>query len=131
MPKDTPFWNAPIEKLEEALNIKRQIAALEARLIGLFGNRAQEDRLPSAQAPSAPRRRRGQLSAAGRANIIAAQKARWAAKKSAIPAAKPATAKSRKKRGGLTATGRKKLSDAMRARWAARKKGGRAPNAKA
>lgn len=49
------------------------------------------------------------LSAAARARISAAQKARWAKASS-------------KNKGGLTAAGRKRLSELMKKRWADRKK---------
>jgi hypothetical protein len=59
------------------------------------------------------------MSAATRAKLAAAAKARWARRKgTGGGAAKPKA----KKKGGLTAAGRKKLSDAMKARWAARRK---------
>jgi len=59
------------------------------------------------------------MSAATRAKLAAAAKARWARRKGTAGGA--AKAKGRK-RGGLTAAGRKKLSDAMKARWAARRR---------
>lgn len=55
--------------------------------------------------------------ASGNARSIA-QKARWAAKRSAEEAA-PKSA--RKGGGGLTAAGRKRLADNMRKRWAAKR----------
>jgi hypothetical protein len=57
------------------------------------------------------------MSAATRAKLAAAARARWAQRKGIAPAKAPA-----KKKGGLTAAGRKKLSDAMKARWAARRR---------
>jgi hypothetical protein len=60
------------------------------------------------------------MSAATRAKLAAAAKARWARRKGTGGAAKAAP--KAKKKGGLTAAGRKKLSDAMKARWAARRK---------
>jgi hypothetical protein len=55
------------------------------------------------------------MSAATRAKLAAAARARWVQRKGTAPAKAPA-----KKKGGLTAAGRKKLSDAMKARWAMR-----------
>jgi hypothetical protein len=54
-------------------------------------------------------RKRSKLSAAGRANIVAAQKARWAAQKSG------ATKRRRRK---MSAEGRKKIAAAAKLRWA-------------
>ena len=60
------------------------------------------------------------MSAATRAKLSAAARARWAKRRGGRSAGAGA-AKSRKK-GGLTAEGRRKLSEAMKARWAARRK---------
>jgi hypothetical protein len=57
------------------------------------------------------------MSAATRAKLATAAKARWARRKGTGGGAAKG-----KKKGGLTAAGRKKLSDAMKARWAARRK---------
>jgi len=76
-------------------------------------------------------RRRGQLSAAGRAAIAAAQKARWAkvkaAKSNAAPAATKATTdrtptRSRRQRPAMPAAARKAVGIRMQKYWAARRK---------
>jgi len=109
-----------LQKLKEALSLREQIHTLEARLSSLFGGAIQTIQ-------GAPRRRRGKrrpMSAATRAKLAAAARARWAGvRKAESGASKPA--KARKRRSGLTAAGRKKLSDSMKARWAARRKAGR------
>ena len=105
-----------LQKLKEAVSLREQIHSLEARLSSLFGGATQTSE-------GAPRRRRGKrrpMSAATRAKLAAAARARWANVRKAEGATKPA--KSRKRRSGLTAAGRKKLSDSMKARWAARRK---------
>ena len=94
--------------LEEALGIRREIDRLERQLAAIFGKSA----LPS----SAGKGRRG-MSAATRAKIAAAARARWAKRKAGHAVSKPA-----KKKGGLTPAGRRKLSQMMKARWAARRK---------
>jgi hypothetical protein len=69
-------------------------------------------------------RKKGRLSAEGRANIIGAAKKRWAERRAAetgAPARKPAPAKKAKKRI-LSAEARKKMSLAAKRRWAAQKK---------
>jgi hypothetical protein len=98
--------------LEEALGIRREIERLERQLAAIFGNSA----LPS----SAVKGRRG-MSAATRAKIAAAARARWAKRKAGQTVSKPA-----KKKGGITLAGRRKLSQMMKARWAARRKAGNA-----
>jgi hypothetical protein len=71
------------------------------------------------------------MSAAGRARVAAAQKARWAKIKSGKPvvkAAKPAVkavAKPVKKKGGMSAAGRARIAAAAKARWAAAKAAGK------
>jgi hypothetical protein len=110
-----------LQTLKEAVQIKEQISQLEARLSRILGGS-----VPSVKSTGAAKGARG-MSAAGRANIIAAQKARWAkAKAESAPAGKPAKGK-RKKKGGLTVEGRARLAATMKARWAARKKAGAPP----
>jgi hypothetical protein len=105
-----------LQKLTRALSLKQQINALEERLFTLFGG----TRAPTSRALGKSRKkaRRRPMSAASRAKLRAAAKARWANRRAGGP-----TAAATKTRGGLTAAGRKKLSDAMKARWAARKSG--------
>jgi len=95
--------------LEQALSIRRQIDALERRLRGLVRGGA---------ATTAPRRGgRRRMSAAARAKIAAAARARWARIKGRTG---PKAGKKRK--DGITASGRRRLSQLMKARWAARRK---------
>jgi len=58
---------------------------------------------------------RRKMSAAGRARIAAAQKARWAKVKSGRPAARARTVP---KKRTMSAAGRKKIAAAQKARWA-------------
>jgi hypothetical protein len=96
-----------LEKLEEALSIRRQIGNLEKRLASLLG---------TALSRSAFRTGGKGMSAATRAKLSAAAKARWAKRK------RTAVGKSTPKKRGLTPAGRKRLSHLMKARWAARKR---------
>src|SRR5450432_3663142 len=104
-----------LTKLTEALSIRNQINSLERRLSSLFAGGG----LSVSSAPTSRRgsRKRKPMSAATRAKLAAAARARWAQRKGTAPAKAPA-----QKKGGLTAAGRKKLSDAMKARWAARRR---------
>src|SRR4029453_15100991 len=95
--------------LQEAISIRRQIDALENRLSSILGGSSPE--------PSTRGARR-RMSAATRAKLAAAAKARWARQKAGIKAAAP------KRKGGITAAGRRRLSQLMKARWAARRKAG-------
>jgi hypothetical protein len=76
-----------LRSLEEALSIRRQIDILEKRLASLLGT-----------ALSRPALRTGgkKVSAATRAKLSAAAKARWAEQK------RTAVGKSARKRGGIT-----------------------------
>jgi hypothetical protein len=119
-----------LEKLKEALSLREQIHSLEARLGSLFGGGSTGGGstggggTASGEKPARVGRGRGgrrPMSAATRAKLVAAAKARWAGVRSAEGAtAKPA--KKGRRRSGLTAAGRKKLSDSMKARWAARRR---------
>lgn len=62
-----------ISELKRLVRIKEQIAQLESELARLTNSAAKEK----------PAKRKGKISAAGRARIVAAQKARWARVKAA------------------------------------------------
>ena len=98
------FWDHPIEKLEEALQLKKQIHALQTKLGNMFGS--QDDDSGSAK-PSAARAVAGRRSTSG-----AARARRGPAAKSRTPVA-PTTVK-----GGISAEGRERIAAAQRARWA-------------
>ncbi len=103
--------------LERAVGIRRQIAALEKQLNGLFGGAGGGK--SSHRDGSGGRRH---LSASARAKIAAAARARWARERAGRGGAKGKAKSSARRGGGLTAAGRKKLSDMMKARWAARRR---------
>ena len=76
-----------IDQLRQAVKIADQIQRLEAQLAAILGGGSAPEakrrggrprKQPAAAPAKGKRRKRGKLSAAGRANIIAAQKARWA-----------------------------------------------------
>jgi len=96
-----------VEALQEAISIRRQIDTLEKRLSSM---------LRGSPASSPPRTGRRHMSAATRAKLAAAARARWAKLKAGTKPT-PAT-----KKGGITPAGRKRLSQLMKARWAARRK---------
>ncbi len=106
--------NLSIQQLRQAANLKEKIAGLEKQLSQLLGA------APKAVAATTPKKKGG-MSAAGKARIVAAQKARWAKIKAAktkiaapvIKAAKPA-----KKKFVMSAAAKAKISAAAKARWA-------------
>ncbi len=93
------------EQLRKAANIKEQIAGLERELQSVFGSNGASNAKPT----------KGGMSAAGRARLSAAVKARWAKQKAAQGAAtKPASSGKRT----MSAAARAKISAAAKARWA-------------
>lgn len=69
--------NLSVQQLKRAIAIKERIARLERELTGLLGGPA------SAPKAAEPMKRRHRMSAAGRAAIAAAAKARWARERAA------------------------------------------------
>ena len=102
--------NLSVQQLREAANLKEKIATLEKQLGHLLGSAGKSVAVP------APKKKGG-MSAAGRARIAAAQKARWAKLKAAVPAAKTAKP-AKKKKFVMSAAAKAKISAAAKARWA-------------
>ena len=114
-----------IEQLKQVIAIKEEIATLEGKLAKIFGGTT----LP-AISPEAPAKKARQgMSAAGKAKIAAAQKARWAKVKGTAPvvAAKVAPAAKTLKKRTISPEHKAKLLAAVKARWAKTK--GTAPSA--
>lgn len=99
----TTFNKLTVAQLRRAVSIKEQIEELQAELASLLGD-----------GDSTPAIGRGgnHMSAAGRARIAAAQKARWAKVKAGEGNDAP------KKRRKLSAEGRARIAAAAKARWA-------------
>jgi hypothetical protein len=99
----------PIQ-FRKAADLQEKIAQLQSNLAAILGSEVEA-------APVAkPARKKGGMSAAGRARIAAAQKARWAKAKTgkAPVAAQPAKKKTYK----MSAAGRAKIAAVQKARWA-------------
>ena len=101
--------NLSVQQLRRIVNLKEKIEALENKLGKLVGSTAKP------VAAKAPKKRR-KMSAAGKARIVAAQKARWAKIKAAKPTAK--AVKPAKKKFTMSAAVKAKISAAAKARWA-------------
>lgn len=99
------------KQLRRAADLKEQIEALNNELASILG--------APASTPTRARKRRG-MSAARRAAVAAAQKARWAKIKKTKPAAKAPT-----KRRKMSAAGRARISAAAKARWLQAKAAGK------
>jgi len=98
-----------VQQLRQAANLKERIEALKNELSRLLGSTAEP---VAAKAP----KKKGGMSAAGRAKVSAAQKARWAKIKSAKPAV--TVTKPAKKKFTMSAAAKAKISAAAKARWA-------------
>ena len=98
-----------LEQLHRAVTIRERIAALETDLSQILG-------VPSSMTSVGNRRGKQKRSAAVRASMAAAQKARWA-KRDGKPAKKP--------RRKMSAKWRARLAAAASARWAKAKAAGR------
>jgi hypothetical protein len=93
------------QQLRQAANLKDQIAGLEKQLHTIFGQTSV------GQGPAA---KKSTMSAAGKAKIAAAQRARWAKVKGQKAVATPA-------KGKMSAATKSALSAKMKAYWAKRK----------
>lgn len=112
--------NLSVSQLKKAAQLKEQIDALNDELLQLLGG---EIPVPFVTAPrrGRPPGKRGGMSAAGRARIAAAARARWAKIKAAGGAANLGGSAAPKKKRTMSAAARAKIAAAQRARWARRK----------
>jgi len=100
-------------ELRRAANVQEKIVALQKKLSQLLGG--------SAPAVRGPGRKKRTMSAAGRARIAAAARARWARIRGEAKPAKAAHQPTRK----FSAAGRARLAALARARWKAAKAQGK------
>jgi hypothetical protein len=103
--------NLTSTQLRQAADLKDQIAGLENELTEILGGSGAEK--PSKAAK--PVKKKGGMSAAGRARVVAAQKLRWAKIKAATSKTAP---KPVKKKFVMSAAAKAKISAAVKARWA-------------
>ena len=122
-------------RLHRAAELQTNIEALQAELANVLGGTpspvvAETAVAPpaAAAAPVAAAPKKGQLTAAGRAKIIAASRAYWAMVRAGAKAtaAKPIAAKApAKQKGAISPAGRAKLVAIAKARWAKNKASGK------
>lgn len=120
-----------IEQLRRALAIEEQIAALRAELAAIYAGEAapkgKRAAAPAAAAADSGDGRKGKRSAATRAKMAAAQKARWAklnggeASATAEAGTEAPAPKTRKKKRQMSEEGRARIIAAQKKRWAALK----------
>ncbi len=123
MPTTNSFWELPIATIEKALNVRKQIEALRKSVEEIMGGSSpvakRRGRPPKSAAVEPVTAkvdgRKGKRSAAARAKMAAAQKARWAKiRGESAPAAKSP----KKKKRTMSPEARAKIAAAQRARWA-------------
>lgn len=122
---DLRFRKARMMDIEEIVaQLKQELARLNGAITALEGTAPRRGRPPKSgrSAQAGPRGRR-RMSAAARAKIAAAQRARWAKQKRKVIAKNTGTAqKKASRRRVMSAAARKRLSELMKKRWAERKK---------
>jgi hypothetical protein len=100
-----------VNQLKRAAAIKERLEALNKELRGILGT-------PADSRP--PPKKSRTMSAAVKRKIAAAQKARWASRRRANPAAQSARPAAKKKT--VSPATKAKLSAKLKAHWAAKKK---------
>ena len=104
--------NLTAQQLRRAAGIKEKLASLQNELDRILGASAP------ARVGAGRKRRKNKISAAGRARIAAAQRARWAK----LKGSRKGAAKPRRK---MSAAARKRLAQMAKARWAKAKAAGK------
>jgi hypothetical protein len=110
-----------IDQLKRAIQVAEQIARLQAELNQILGSSGAPVSSTPVVAPKAakPARKKGKMSAAGRAAIVAAQKARWAKIKGTKTA--PVAAPKAKAKRKISTEARARMAAAAKRRWANKK----------
>jgi len=117
-------------QLRKAADLRENLDALQDELNQLLGGEVPLPAQPAiTRAPRGPkngrRKKRKPVGPEGRANISAAAKARWAARKGEAPSEVAPAAEPAKRKRRISRALRKTRSEAMKARWAAWRAAGR------
>lgn len=109
-----------VERLQRAMEIEIKIAALQMELAAVLGGIGARESTGEVKD-----QRTGKRSAATRAKMAAAQKARWARKNGSKPEpiATDKPTKAKRKKHKMSAEGRARIAEAQKKRWAVLKKG--------
>ena len=124
MPKSDSFWDHPIATIEKALDMRKQIEAMQSSLSELLSGAKERLTIKSTDG------RKGKRSPAARAKMAAAQKARWAKRNSNPTPTSESVIKRSKKKRKMSSEGRARIVAALKARWA-KKRGASTPAAPA
>src|SRR4051812_13662414 len=109
------FWDHPIDKLEEALNLKKQIHALQAKLSSMFGGEEEATPQLAKRRPGRPPK------SASAATSQPVKRGPGRPPKSASSVASATTAPTKTGRKPFSAASRAKMAAAQRARWAGKR----------
>src|SRR5260221_209311 len=117
-----------LAQLQKAVGLREQIDSLTIQLNSILGSSSESaingvPRRRGRPPGRRPGRRKGKMSAAGRARIVAAQKARWARERGEAEMSQSATPVKRRRK--VSAAARAALSAAAKARWRKAKAAGR------
>jgi hypothetical protein len=116
------------QQLRDAADLKERIDALENEMNELLGGEVPAPVQIAAEAPDKPRngrRKKRRLSPEGRANIIAATKARWAARRGETQSEETPAAAPVKRKRRISRALREARSAAMKAMWAKARRAGK------
>ena len=105
------FWDHPIEKLEEALHLKKQIHALQLKLRGLFES---GDEAGLGKSSGKIRSAKNFASAGSVPKNTAPQAPKGAV---SLGFVRPGVKATVRRKGGMTPEGRERIAAAQRARW--------------
>jgi hypothetical protein len=117
-----------LQRLKRAGELIQALEKIETELHAIFGFKADKPRKAKAVAEEGPkneeRPKKRMMSAAGRARIAAAQRARWAKQKgSAEHKNGTEKVKAKKAKRTMSPEGRAKIAAAQKRRWAKQKAG--------
>jgi hypothetical protein len=122
----TSFWDHPIDKLEEALNLKKQIHALQSKLNSMFGGEEEETSpQPVKRGPGRPRK---DSSHAASPATPPAKRGPGRPPKSASAVNSPAAQPAKRGRKPFSAETKAKMAAAQR--WAGKRGAGTASSAR-
>jgi hypothetical protein len=112
------------QQLRAAADLKENIDSLQNQLNELLGGEIPAPEMAPEGPRNGRRKKRRRLSPEGRANIIAAAKARWAARRGEAQTAEAPAAEPMKRKRRISRALREARSAAMKARWAQARRAG-------
>ena len=112
----------PLQRLKRAGELIQALEQIETELYAIFGFETGNGTGKASKSQPADKPKKRGMSAAGRARIAAAQRARWAKQKGSA-AEKPGKSKVKKAKRELSPEARAKIAAAQKKRWAKHRAG--------